>query len=95
MGVSSRPRINLKGFIIANGVTDLDKDPFIGSIEEANAHNIIPNEMYEIWNEKGCRFYWQDLKVINPEPCPEMMKWILERKSEVNIYNLRQAESIQ
>jgi hypothetical protein len=74
MNVSSRPRINLKGFIVANGVTDFNKDPYIGSIEEANAHNIIHNDLYEKWHQKGCRFYWQDLKVIDHEPCPEMMK---------------------
>jgi hypothetical protein len=79
MNVTSRPRINLKGFIVANGVTDLDKDPFIGSVEAINAHNIMPNELYDIWHEKGCRFYWQALKVIDPEPCPELMKWFIPR----------------
>ena len=49
MNVSSKPHINLKGFIIANGVTDLDKDPFIGTVEEANAHNIVSNELYDVW----------------------------------------------
>jgi hypothetical protein len=69
MNVSSKPHINLKGFIIANGVTDLDKDPFIGTVEEANAHNIVPNEFYDVWHKKGCKYSWQFLKVNNPEPC--------------------------
>jgi hypothetical protein len=51
MNVSSRPHINLKGFIVANGVTDLNKDPYIGSVEQANANNIIPNEIFEKYNE--------------------------------------------
>ena len=51
MNVTSRPRINLKGFIVANGVTDLNKDPYIGSVEEANAHNIIQNELFEKFGE--------------------------------------------
>ena len=70
MNVSSRPRINLKGFIVANGMTDFDKDPYIGTAEEANAHNIIPNEIYDMWHKKGCKYYWQRIKVIDPEPCP-------------------------
>jgi hypothetical protein len=58
MGVSSNPHINLKGFIVANGVTDLDKDPNISTVEETNAHNIVPNSIYDIWDEKGCKNYW-------------------------------------
>jgi hypothetical protein len=58
MKATTRPHINLKGFIVINGVTDLDKDPYIGTVEQSNAHNIMPNEMYDIWHEKGCRFYW-------------------------------------
>lgn len=91
MNVSSKPRLNLQGFIVANGVTDLNKDPYIGSVEQANAHNIIPNELYETYKEKGCRFYWQNLKVIDHEPCPELMNWIAQRNNEVSIYDLRQA----
>jgi len=49
MNVSSRPHINLKGFIVANGITDIEKDPFIESFTETNAHNIIPNEFYDIY----------------------------------------------
>jgi hypothetical protein len=56
MNVSSRPQINLKGFIVANGMTDFDKDPYIGTAEEANAHNIIPNEIYDMWHKKGCKY---------------------------------------
>ena len=79
MKLSNRPHINLKGFIVANGVTDLNKDPYIGSVEEANAHNIIPNELYEKFREEGCRFYWQNLKVIDRKPCPALMNWIAQR----------------
>ena len=70
MGVSSKPHINLKGFIVSNGVTDLDKDPFIGTVEEFNAHNIVPNSIYDIWEEKGCKYSWQGIKVVDPQPCP-------------------------
>jgi hypothetical protein len=51
MNVTSRPHINLKGFIVTNGLTDLNKDPFIGSVDQANAHNIIPNDLYESYKE--------------------------------------------
>ncbi len=68
--------INLKGFIIANGVTDLDKDPFIGTIEAMNAFNIMPNELYKIYVELGCQLYWQNIKVRKPEPCPQLFKWL-------------------
>jgi carboxypeptidase C (cathepsin A) len=58
MGVSDKPHINLKGFIASNGATDWNTDPYISTIEVANSFNILPNEMYEIYVEKGCRLYW-------------------------------------
>ena len=30
-----------------------------------------------------------DLKVVDPEPCPEMFKWLAQRNKEANIYELR------
>ena len=94
MNASSRPHINLKGFIVANGVTDLNKDPFIGSVDQANAHHIIPNDFYLRYREEGCRSYWQNLKVIDHEPCPGFSKWIAERSNEVDVYNLRLTREI-
>jgi carboxypeptidase C (cathepsin A) len=38
--------INIKGFIAANGATDWNTDPFIGTIEHTHAFNIIPISLY-------------------------------------------------
>ena len=70
LGVSDKPHINLKGFIASNGATDWNTDPYISTIEVAHAFSILPNEMYKTYVEKGCRLYWQELKVIDHEPCP-------------------------
>ena len=34
-------KINLKGFIVGNGVTDLDTDPFISSVDTAYHFNVL------------------------------------------------------
>jgi carboxypeptidase C (cathepsin A) len=52
------PHINLKGFIVANGVTDYNKDPFIGSVDHLNNFNIMPDHLYNRYNHAGCRLFW-------------------------------------
>jgi hypothetical protein len=41
------PHINLKGFIVANGATDYNTDPYISTIEIANAFDLIPNAFFK------------------------------------------------
>jgi len=60
------PHINLKGFIVANGVTDYRTDPFIGSVEHLNAFNILPDYLYDNWKKNGCRVFWQGLNMNLP-----------------------------
>jgi hypothetical protein len=83
------PHINLKGFIVANGATDYNTDPYISTIEIANAFDLIPNAFFKKYQEAGCRLYLQNMKVNDPEPCPEMFKWLGQRNKEANIYQLR------
>jgi hypothetical protein len=75
MGLTT-PHINLKGFIAANGFTDYDTDPYIGTVEISNGFDLIPNAFFKKYQEAGCRLYLKDMKVIDPEPCPEMFKWL-------------------
>ena len=85
----TQPHINLKGFIIANGATDYDTDPYISTWEIANAFDLIPNDFYKQYQEAGCRMYLNDMKVLDPEPCPSMFQWLKKRMTEFSIYDLR------
>jgi carboxypeptidase C (cathepsin A) len=65
--------IPLKGFIVANAVTDYRSDPNIYSMEMLYAFNLIPQSLYDAYNEKKCivpwTLLWNDLKVI---PLPDL-----------------------
>lgn len=82
------PHINLKGFIAANGITDFNTDPYVSTIEIANAFDLIPNAFFKKYQDAGCRLYLADLKIVDPEPCPEMYKWLAQWNKEANIYQL-------
>lgn len=73
--------IPLKGFIVANAVTDYRSDPNIYSIEMLNAFNLIPQRLYEDYRKKKCKIpwtlLWVDLKLI-PEPDEECSNLFIE-----------------
>jgi len=50
--------INIKGFIVANGATDYNTDPYIGSVDHAHGFNIIPISLYKNFTDNKCRYYW-------------------------------------
>jgi hypothetical protein len=83
------PHINIKGFIVANGATDYDTDPYISTWEVSNAFDLIPNDFYQQYVKAGCQMSLLNVKVIDPEPCPQMFKWLKERQNEFNVYDLR------
>jgi hypothetical protein len=83
------PHINIKGFIVANGATDYDTDPYISTWEISNAFDLIPNDFYQQYVKAGCQMSLLNVKVIDPEPCPQMFKWLKERQNEFNVYDLR------
>jgi hypothetical protein len=70
------PHINIKGFIVANGATYYDTDPFISTWEVCNAFDLIPNDFYQQYVKAGCQMYLKNMKIIDPEPCPQMFKWL-------------------
>ena len=39
-------KINLKGFIVANGMTNLDTDPAISAVDAAYHFNLIESKIY-------------------------------------------------
>jgi len=73
--------IPLKGFIVANGNTDYKSDPNIFTIEMLNAFNLIPQTLYEPYQERNCKvpwiFLWFNLKVI-PVPDLQCAKFFLD-----------------
>jgi carboxypeptidase C (cathepsin A) len=60
--------IPFKGLIVANAVTDYRIDPHIHTMETLNAFNLIPQSLYEAYQEKDCKVpwttLWNDLRVI-------------------------------
>lgn len=52
-------KINLKGFIVANGNTDYDTDPYISTVDTAYHFNLINPRVYKKYKELGCHYYWQ------------------------------------
>ena len=83
------PHINLKGFIAANGITDYKTDPYVGTWEISNAFDLIPNDFYKKYVEADCKMSINNKQDNNNEPCPEMYKWLKQRMTEFNIYDLR------
>ncbi len=69
---TSTIHINLKGFIVGNGGTDWLTDPFIGTIDTANAHNLLSSDVYNKWKSSGCLFAWDGLRQNLPPPCEEI-----------------------
>ena len=65
--------IPLKGFIVANAITDYKSDPNIYTMEMLYAFNLIPQSLYDTYKEKKCKvpwtLLWLDLGVI---PYPEL-----------------------
>lgn len=51
----TNPFINLKGIIVANGVTDYKTDPYVTTWDTANSFAIISNEFFERYEQAGCR----------------------------------------
>ena len=87
--------IPLKGFIVANAVTDYKSDPNIYSDEMLNAFNLIPLRLYEAYKQKECKIPWTllwiDLKLI-PEPDEECANLFIEGllyiQGNKNVYDL-------
>jgi len=40
-------KINLKGFIVANGVTDLNTDPFVKTVDTMYKFNLVDPKIFK------------------------------------------------
>lgn len=49
--------LNLKGFIIGNGVVDYKRDPTVSLIDIGFAFNIVPETFVKVYNDNGCIAY--------------------------------------
>ena len=65
--------MNLKGFIVGNGITDLNTDPYIGSVDIGYHFNLLNSRSYKRYKELGCRYYWQQIKNNLPGDCGELL----------------------
>lgn len=89
----SEQKINLQGFIIANGAIDYDHDPHVSSLDMLLHYSIIPYALHQQYNQRQCRvqwiwFYYEYMKK-GPHPrCQDMFVKALEMV-DYDIYDLR------
>ena len=86
--------MNLKGFIVANGVTDLNTDPFIGTVDTAYHFNLMNPRTYKRYKEQACRYYWQEIKVNLPGDCLELLLSLANAFNYTDLYDLRVARDL-
>ncbi len=88
-------KINLKGFIVANGATDWDTDPFISTVDTAYHFNIVNPQIYKRYKALGCRYYWQEIKPRLPDGCLELLKTFEYTFNYTDLYDLRRAKDVE
>ena len=81
-------KINLKGFIVANGVADLNTDPFISTVDTMYHFNLIDPKIYKRYKEQGCRYYWQEIKPNLPGDCLDLLLKMARALNYTDLYNL-------
>lgn len=62
-------KINLKGFIVANGATEWSTDPFISTVDAAYHFNLFDPQIYKRYKAQNCSYYWQEIKPNLPGDC--------------------------
>ena len=75
-------QINLKGFIVGNGVTDYPADMFYGGPTFLYYHGLVSPQTWISYNQNGC--------INNPftEDCENLSSDIEEVLTNVNIYDI-------
>ena len=63
--------MNLKGFIVGNGVTDFDVEYWPSYPDVVKYFNLIPESTYKKWNDAGC-IYFTNLTWTDDQKCPEI-----------------------
>lgn len=81
-------KINLKGFIVANGATDLSTDPFISTIDTMFHYNLVDPKIYKRYKEQGCRYYWKEIKLNLPGDCLDLLMKIASAINYTDLYDL-------
>ncbi len=80
--------INLKGFIVANGATDWNTDPFVGTVDTLKHFNLISPDLYRDYKELKCKYLWKGLVTNIEGKCYDIMLKIAGTFNLINIYNL-------
>ena len=62
-------RYNLKGFVVANGVTDVFSDWTVSMVETMYRFNVIPAEWYHAIEDNGCASNAYAFPTEEPEIC--------------------------
>lgn len=83
-------KLNLKGFIVANGATDWDLDISPSFPDVVYNFNLIPPRVLKNYTTNGCTFYFRDVKPPTPNNtiCNELWDQINDLWQGLNWYDL-------
>lgn len=59
--INGRDHINLKGIAVGNGATHWEYDTTPSYLPMAFMHNLMDKEMYDIFVENDCQWYFRDV----------------------------------
>ena len=82
-------KFNLKGFIVANGATYWETDPYISSIDTAFSFNLVDPKVYKKYKELGCRNYIIESGRRLPEGCITLLNKMKLTLEYNDLYDLR------
>lgn len=81
-------RYNLKGFVVANGVTDVFSDWTVSMVETMYRFNVIPAEWYHGIQDNGCASNAYAFPSEEPEICGKYWQKINRVFDKLNPYDL-------
>lgn len=85
--------MNLKGFIVGNGATDWTYDVFPSFPRLAKFFNLIPDSIYQSYNDHGCVYFFNGTMKYDDEKgtekdCTDLWDQIWALTSQLNWYDL-------
>lgn len=79
---------NLKGFIVANGVTEFDEEWDMSMTETLFRYNIIPAEWYNVIKDNRCDSKAYAFNIEEPDICGKYLQNINRIFDQLNPYDL-------
>jgi len=84
-------KFNLKGFVVANGVSDWGIDTYPSMIDNWHRFNIIPTKQLQKFKENKCTFTFHNVlpfKGKDKHLCYKLLSKIYKNARKLNIYDI-------